>query len=356
MTKILENITQINNSYEKVNNSYEKSANNPHCCKTHNPQNVRIIPPLLDTLAQPPKAVPEKYKKTLDTLKKRATVKYLQRALILKLIDLDSPLKASYWHTWHCANVLLQHGKKVTAKYCNNRWCPVCNRIRTAKMINGYLPEFKKMTDPRFVTLTVVNVPAGELSSTIDKMTREFILIKNVFCKRKGFNINGIRKIEVTYNEKTDEYHPHFHIILDGAEVGEDLIEEWLKRFPTADLRGQKNDKADTDSLTELCKYSTKLFEKQTVKKGEKIIVQINVKALDVIYQALRKRRIMQSMGWVKRVSEDVEEIDSQMYEDIPAGVDVWTWDQECSDWINSSGEMLTGCEAYKEYELRYSG
>jgi plasmid rolling circle replication initiator protein Rep len=349
MTKVQENSTQINNSYEKF-------VNNTNCCENHNPQNVLIIPPLLDTLAQPHTDGPKKYQKTLQTLKKRATVKYLQRALILKLIDLNSPLKQSYWHTWHCANILLQDGKTVTAKYCNNRWCPVCNRIRTAKMINGYLPEFKKMVDPRFVTLTVVNVPASELDSTIDKMIRDFILIKNVFYSRRGFNINGIRKIEVTYNEKTNEYHPHFHIILEGKEVGEALIEEWLKRFPSADLRGQKNDKADTDSLTELCKYSTKLFEKQTVKKGEKIIVQVNVKALDVIYQALRKRRIMQSMGWVKRVSEDVEEIDSQMYEDIPAGVDVWTWDQECSDWINSSGEMLTGCEAYKEYELRYSG
>jgi plasmid rolling circle replication initiator protein Rep len=311
---------------------------------------------LLDTLAQPHTAGPKKYKKTLDSLKKRATVKYLQRALILKLIDLDSPLKQSYWHTWHCANILLQDGKKVTAKYCNNRWCPVCNRIRTAKMINGYLPEFKKMTDPRFITLTVVNVAESELDSTIDKMIREFKLTKNVFYGRRGFNINGIRKIEVTYNEKTNEYHPHFHIILDGKEVGEALIEEWLKRFPSADLRGQKNDKADTDSLTELCKYSTKLFEKQTVKQGEKIIVQVNAKALDVIYQALRKRRIMQSMGWVKRVSEDVEEIDSQTYEDISEAVDVWTWEQEVSDWVNSAGEMLTGCEAYKDYELRFSG
>lgn len=223
-------------------------------------------------------------------------------------------------------------------------------------MINGYLPEFNKMKEPRFVTLTVVNIPASELNITIDKMIREFTLIKNVFCRRRGFNINGIRKIEVTYNKKTDEYHPHFHIILDGEETGNALIEEWLKRFPSADLRAQKNNKADIDSLTELCKYSTKLFEKQTVKKGEKIIVQVNVKALDVIYQALRKRRIMQSMGWVKRVSEDVEEIDSQLYADIPESVDVWTWDQECSDWINSSGEMLTGCEAYKDYELRFSG
>ena len=349
MTKILENITQVNNSHEKC-------ANNTHCCKDHSTQTIRTIPSLLDTLAQPTTDHPKKYRKTLDTLKKRATVKYLQRALILKLIDLNSPLKQSYWHTWHCANILLQDGKTVTAKYCNNRWCPVCNRIRTAKMINGYLPEFKKMTDPRFVTLTIPNMPASELDSALDTMTREFQKIKKVFINRRNFAINGIRKIEVTYNEKTNEYHPHFHIILEGKEVGEALIEEWLKRFPSADLRGQKNDKADTDSLTELCKYSTKLFEKQTVKKGEKIIVQVNVKALDVIYQALRKRRIMQSMGWVKRVSEDVDEIDSQIYEDIPESVDVWTWEQEVSDWINSAGEMLTGCEAHKDYELRFSG
>jgi plasmid rolling circle replication initiator protein Rep len=347
MPKVLENITQVNNSHEKY-------ANDTHCCKDDSTQIIRTIPPLLDTLAQPPTDVSKKYKKSLETLKKRATVKYLQRALILKLIDLNSPLKSSYWNTWHCANVLLQKGKEVTAKYCNNRWCPVCNRIRTAKMINGYLPEFNKMTDPRFVTLTVVNIPESDLSLTIDKMTREFTLIKNVFCRRRGFNINGIRKIEVTYNKKTDEYHPHFHIILDGDEVGEALIEEWLKRFPTADLRGQKNNKADIDSLIELCKYSTKLFEKQTVKQGEKIIIQVNVKALDVIYQALRKRRIMQSMGWVKRVSDDVEEIDSQIYEDIPENINVWTWEQEVSDWINADGELLTGCEAYKNYEVHF--
>lgn len=314
------------------------------------------FPLALDTLAQPGTASPKNQIKTRENLKKRATKKWLQRALILKLIDLDSPLKKSYWTTWHCSNILLQDGKKITAKYCNQRWCPVCNGIKTAKLINGYLPELKKMIDPRFVTLTIPNVPGNELKSTIDDIISKIQMINSLFRHRRGFSINGIRKIEVTYNEITDTYHPHIHIILEGILIGDALIDEWLKHYPKAEKWCQTNLKADENSLIELCKYSTKLFEKQTVTDGEKTIVTVNPKALDTIYQALRKRRIIQNMGWVKKVSEDIDEIDSQVYEDISEDVDVWTWDQDYSDWVSSSGELLTGCDAYQKYELRLSG
>jgi len=311
---------------------------------------------LLDTLAQLGTSDPKQNKKTLKNLKKRATAKFLQTSLVLKLIDLNSPLNKSYWNTWHCNRIILQDGKKITGKYCNQRWCPVCNHIRTAKMIKGYLPQLKKMIDPRFVTLTFPSVSASELDFTINDIVKKIALISALFRRRRGFRINGIRKIEVTYNEKTDMYHPHLHIILEGKEVGNAVIDQWLKRYPEAERWCQSNIEADDKTLLELCKYSTKLFEKQTVKEGGKKVLLLNPKALDVIYQALRNHRIMQPYGWVKAVSEDVEEIDSQEYEDITEGVDVWTWEQEVSDWINSSGEMLTGCEAYKEYELRYSG
>jgi hypothetical protein len=66
------------------------------------------------------------------------------------------------------------------------------------------------------------------------------------------------------------------------------------------------------------------------------------------------KRRIFQAMGAVRSVSEDVEEIDSQVVKDLKESVDVWTWQQELSDWVNSAGELLTGCEAYKKYEVRF--
>jgi hypothetical protein len=311
--------------------------------------------PLLDTIAQPPTSLPAKYKKTLEIFKKRAVAKYLSRSLILSLIDLDSPLKQSYWRTWHCSNVLLQEGKKVVSKYCNNRWCLVCNRIRTAKLIKAYLPEIKKMRNPQFVTLTIPNVPASELKKTIDGMIREFILIKNVFVRRRGLRINGIRKLEVTYNKVLNTYHPHLHLIVDGIEVGKALISEWLNRYPEADHRGQNIRPADENSMIELFKYSTKLTTKSLItKENGKTIIQVNAESLDVIFQAMYGRRIFQAMGSIRQVSEDIEEIDGQVIEDLKDNVDVWTWEQELSDWVNSAGEMLTECDAYKKYEVRF--
>lgn len=321
--------------------------------KTIEPE--KFITGLLDTLAQPPTSPPEKYKINLEIFKKRAVAKYLSRALILSLIDLDSPLKQSYWRTWHCSNVLLQEGKKITSKYCNNRWCLVCNRIRTAKLIKAYLPEVKKMSNPQFITLTIPNVSASELKNTIEGMISEFVLIKNVFVRRRGLRINGIRKLEVTYNKTTNEYHPHLHLIVDGIEVAKALVLEWLQRYPDADKRGQDIRFAHESSMIELFKYSTKLTTKSLItKENGKTIVQVNVEALDVIFQAMYGRRIFQAMGSIRQVSEDIEEIDGQIIEDLKDNLDVWTWEQELSDWVNSAGEMLTECEAYKKYEVRF--
>jgi hypothetical protein len=250
----------------------------------------------------------------------------------------------------------MQEGKKIIGKYCNNRWCFVCNRIRTAKLIKGYLPGIKKMEDPQFVTLTIQNVLANELKGTIDKMITEFILIKNVFVHRRGFRINGIRKLECTYNKEQKSYHPHFHLILDDKKVGEALIEEWLKRYPEAEKYCQNIRPADEDSMIELFKYSTKLTTKsQITKENNKTIIEVNIEALDVIFQAMYKRRIFQSIGLIKQVTEDIEEIEGQIIDDVKDHIDEWIWQHEVSDWMNSSGELLTGCEACKKYEIVFS-
>jgi plasmid rolling circle replication initiator protein Rep len=349
-------MSKIVQSESKINSSHEINALSAQIECGKRAENVRLSlnsSPLLDTLAQPAPGDDKKYRNNLQTLRKRALAKYLTKELVLKLIDLDSPLKQSYWNTWHCSDVLLQDGKKITAKYCNNRWCLVCVRIRTAKLINGYLPQFEKMVNPRYVTLTFPSVVDGDLEVAIDEMIRVFIRIKKALLKR-GMKINGLRHLEVTYNEIDDTFHPHFHLIMEGFEVGEALIQEWLKRYPAAADWCQDNKPADKSSLIELCKYSTKMFnKKQTDKEDGKTVIQVNVKALDVIYRAIYRRRVLQPMGWVKKVSEDVEELEAQVIEDVQESVDVWTWEQEVSDWVNSVGELLTGCEAYKKYELR---
>jgi len=310
--------------------------------------------PSLDMLAQPHTKSTGKSANSLQNLKRRARAKFIGRALVLELVKIDSPLKKSYWNTWHCSNEILQDGKTLTSKYCNNRWCPVCNRIRTGKLIKGYMSELAKMQDPQFVTLTIPNVPGEDLKDTIEDMISTFIKIKNLFYGRRAYKLNGIRKVEVTHNDETGEYHPHFHLVLDGREVGEALIAEWLKRYSDANRRAQDIRRADENSMIELFKYTTKLTTKNKVTRdGNKIVMQINPEALDVIFQALYRKRTFQAMGWVKMVSEDIDELDAQEIEDMEEGCDVWSWEQEVSDWVNSAGELLTGCDAYCTYVLK---
>jgi len=63
----------------------------------------------------------------------RARSKYFTRGLMFGMIDLkDSPLIKQYWNTYYCASTLFQESGKITSRYCSNRFCIVCNRIRTA--------------------------------------------------------------------------------------------------------------------------------------------------------------------------------------------------------------------------------
>lgn len=297
--------------------------------KTTLPENS--FPFLLDTLAQPGTDPPEKSEK--NTLKKRAIAKYKTVEIILPLIDLQSDLKKAYWSTFHCCNVLLQDGQKITGRYCNNRWCIVCNRIRTAKLINGYLPVIRKeIPDPFFVTLTIPNMPASDLKASIIEMTRTIIKIQSTFRHRKDFRLKGIRKIECVPGKHND-FHPHLHLLVSGELAGRELIKAWLNSYPDADKRGQDIRPADQNSLIELFKYSTKLTAGSKNKP----------KALDIIFKALYKKRVFQPIGLKKvALSEDIDEIQAQEIEELKSAVDVWVWEQEVKDWLNSSGELLT--------------
>lgn len=334
----------------------------------------------LDTLAQVSRNGSDTDRqKRSNAYYKRARVKFITNEIIFPLIDLNSPLKKSYWNTFHCVNILLQDGKKITGKYCNNRCCFVCNRIRTAKLINGYLPAVKsKVKEPYFITLTIPSVPSSELKASIDEMIKTINSIENKFRNRKkykkyfnhfrnrenfrlpgirhrkNFRLVGIRKLEANYNVIKCKYNPHFHFIVDTRHAGLALISEWLNRYPDAVMEAQDIRKADEETMIEMFKYCTKLITKNELTRvNDKVIIKVHAKALDTIFQAMYNRRIFQPMGIVKQpVSEDVEEIESQVLEQLRDEINVWTWEQEVSDWVASDGELLTGCNAHEKYKV----
>jgi plasmid rolling circle replication initiator protein Rep len=105
-------------------------------------------------------------------------------------------------------------------------------------MMGGYIEPLRKLGDLHFTTLTRKNVTAEELPETINKMLKDMSNIIRVLREKRNIKLSGIRKIEVTYNSKTNTYHPHFHI-LHNYDVGNMIIDEWVIRNPnTAKKQG----------------------------------------------------------------------------------------------------------------------
>lgn len=286
-------------------------------------------------------------KKSKNDLHKRAKNSYFSKELARHLTVLDSPLNKAYRTTlFDCCSTLMQEGKKITANmYCGYRWCNVCNRIRTGKLLNGYLKPLEQMKEPYFVTVTIPNVTGKELRHSLVGMVQTSANITRVL-KRLKMAVNGIRKIECTYNVEQDTYHPHLHFIFDGEAVSKKFIDEWLIRYPHASSSGQ-DFKPVTNyggGIKELFKYTTKIVTK-TKATGD---YNIYVPALDTIFRAMKGMRTFQNFGNIKRVNDEINDLLADDYTDIePYDFVVWQWER--NDWRNmANGNMLTNYKPSK--------
>jgi hypothetical protein len=294
---------------------------------------------LLDKIEQLRKVSPKKDTRT--PLQKRASSKFITLKLMNKMCALNSPLNFAYKLTCRCSDTIKQVDGKMTSEYCGYRWCLLCNRIRTAQYIGKYEPILKEWKDTQFVTLTIVSIGADDLLSALNEMNKNFRRILDLMRKRE-ISIRGIRKLEITYNEKDNTYHPHFHVLVEGRVQAEMLHSEWLRLYPTSknwaqDIQRVRTDKVDV--YKEIFKYVTKLFDKDA-KTGK--YKEINPVALDVIFRALKKKRIMQPFGFV--APEIAEEGKIELTESTDAPTDeIKTYVWVGNDWWDmKTWEALT--------------
>ena len=277
-------------------------------------------------------------RKDKTTLLKRARQKYISYGLSSKLNsdNPDSPLKESYFGSMLCCDVIRQEGIKLQTSYCNQRWCLVCNRIRTARLISGYLSQIQSFKDPYFVTLTKKTVYAHDLPSSMAFMAVTWRKITDM-ARKSRIDFKGVRKAECTIRPY-DKYHYHFHLVIEGKENAEWLISRWVKMMKgAADPQAQDMRVADDNSLKELFKYFTKL----TTKNPEGKKVMFDTKRMDVIFQAMKGKRVFQPFGGLRIVTEEIEKIIGEEYEHLDGEFHLWKWHTE--DWINELGECLTG-------------
>jgi len=253
---------------------------------------------------------------SIKTLKKIAIKKRYnsQMAINLRIIKED---KRAYLID-NCATFVnvgfLQDGteKVVSANFCRQRLCSVCAWRRQLRFIATTLPVLESIGIQKqryiFLTLTVRNCAMGELKQTVDKMLKGWTAL----CHMRPFKriLKGyIRSLEVTFNNKTQEYHPHIHALIAVPDGYFDNKGIYLNQFeiqqmwqfalnvtydPIIDVRAvdENEFKGETDNkpALEVMKYAFKLNN-----------IEFSPVVTQEFHRALMARRLITFGGIIKK-------------------------------------------------------
>lgn len=346
----------------------EDAAREPHDCSAGvlSGSAATSAPSTLDKLKKPPQngsrergESPENDPaEARERMAKRRQAKRATLELVKRLDELESPVP--YERAFSCCERIDQEDGQLTSKYCNSRWCVVCNRIRTGRHVNNQLPVVRSWEDSHLVTLTVPNLAwgggskaAGRLRSCYEEMLRRFNLAKRSINRKHGLDFRALRSFEVVWNEEREELNTHWHVVVPSAEIAEALVEEWMARCSEASRAAQDvRPMGDAESdLLEVCKYVTKIIG------GTEGEPAYPIEVLDAIFRGLKGKHLTQSIGYSPeefggdddRQIEEMEDLEHRMTAFRRPGEDLeWNWEEDVGDWVDrKTGEMLT--EALEE-------
>lgn len=220
-----------------------------------------------------------------------------------------------------CSTYLEFRREKLTGKYklintnlCRVRLCPLCAYKRslavyhnTADIIN-YINSKYSRSKYLFLTLTLKNVTGSELSNAIDNLTRGW---QNLSKQKriKDVVLGTVRSIEITYNKRTNTYHPHLHVLIHTTSqiyAGRNYISqaEFADRWrsavgidyqPVIDIRKVKYNEGR--EIAEIAKYSVKPIAWD--KCSESVIITLD--------EVLHKRHLLSLSGTMREAKRELK-------------------------------------------------
>src|SRR5699024_8681665 len=197
------------------------------------------------------------------------------------------------------ADEKLENKKQHKGNTCKNRFCPVCawKKSRKDALALSIMMAYIKQEEKKefiFLTLTAPNVPADELNNEIDHYNQSFQrLMQRQEVKKivKGY----ARKLEITYNEKRDDYHPHFHVLIAVNKSYFTQTTQYINRDRWLKL-WQESTKNNTITQVDVRKVQNsrdnRVFEiaKYSAKDSDYLISQ---DVFEVFYNALKGKRLI---------------------------------------------------------------
>lgn len=211
--------------------------------------------------------------------------------------------------------------KIVKANRCMNRFCPICMATKARKEAYMLLIILKFLSCAKgyefiFLTLTVPNVTGNELVRELDE---QYLALKRLIQRKKFKAIsNGfIRKTEITYNQKRNDFHPHIHMLIavnksyfteKSLYVSQHKWQEIWKKCKKDNSITQVNvKKANESSFKELAKYEAKDFD----------MLGYSQEVFDVFYKALKGRKTLTFNGCFQEAKKMYKEGKLDEYKEV---------------------------------------
>ena len=187
--------------------------------------------------------------------------------------------------------------------------------------------------------MTIQSVRGFEIENSYIRMVKSLSRIRRNIAKNyKGNKVIGVRAFECNYNAEKNTFNPHFHLLIDGKENAELIRTLWLSQNKTSNFKAQDVREANANSLIELVKYVAKGVVKD----------KFYPEAMDAIYRAIRRKKIFESFCLTK-FNDNMDSTITTLIDFKKSDIDVWTWDFDVMDWINSKGELFMDRQFNKE-------
>ncbi len=248
------------------------------------------------------------------------------------------------------ADESMENKKQHKGNSCKNRFCPICAWKKAKKdalslsVTMAYLKQEEKK-EFIFLTLTAPNVKADELNDEIHHYNHSFKKImerQEVKKIVKGY----ARKLEITYNEERDDYHPHFHVLIAvnksyftqttqyiNRDRWLELWQEVTKNSLITQVDVRKVRDSKDDKVYEIAKYSAKDSD-----------YLINQDVFEVFYKALKGKRLIVYSGLFKEAMKLFKDgkLDEYKKKDVTNYVYaiMYNWGQ--SQYIEKERRLLT--------------
>lgn len=247
---------------------------------------------------------------------------------------------------YYCGSFLAyevnKRGEKrlIKTSTCHIRLCPMCmwrralKAYREMRIVYSYVQKETENSKFLFLTLTQRNVEADKLGKELDRILYGF---KGLMQRKeiKKFCLGFVRSLEITYNKKTNTYHPHIHILIHTTSKlyagrnylsKQDYIRLWrellcLDYDPSVNIKQFKPKDVNRvgKELAEICKYSVKPSDYIYIDDEE-----LTKKVTEVLDKYLAGRRLLSYGGTIRKARKELlfsDEITES--DDIIAGEDI---------------------------------